>query len=236
MIIDELEKAGHLPSTWHHLTKDHITHLVTWWRKAGFSISTMINRLSVFRHFSQFIGAMVVFPDNQTVGLIKYSPTNKYSAPINQEYLKNIENPLIKIIGMFQMNFGLTKKEIMRLIAKYHFFENKIYVSRQIAFNHQERFIPVLTEDQIIAVQLWQQQIPDNQCLLDLYTYDTLIQMYGHEMQQQGGKIFRYRSFYARSRYAALIPYHTRRAVLNLLQQEMGISHSQIRRYLREQE
>jgi hypothetical protein len=58
--------------------------------------------------------------------------------------------------------------------------------------------------------------------------------MYGHEMQQQEKEIFQHRFSYARSRYAALMPNHTRRAVLNLLQQEMGISNSQIRRYLRE--
>jgi site-specific recombinase XerC len=236
-IVNELEQAGHLPSTWRRLTKDHIKNLIGWWRKSGLSISTMMNRLSVFRHFSQFIEAGEFFPDNYSVGLIKYSPNKKYLLPVNKEFLKNIADPIIRIIMTFEVNFGLTKKEIMRLIAHYHFFENKIYVTRHIAFNHKERSVPVLTEEQITAVHGWHQVISSHQCLLDLYSYQTLIEAYGHEMKQrQKRKIYQYRYFYAISRYTQLIQNNIRRVAFSLLQQEMGISNGQIRRYLREQQ
>jgi hypothetical protein len=234
-IVDELKKAGCLPFSWQALKKKHVENLITWWHRSGLSISTIMNRLSVLRHFMRFIHIADVIPSNHAMGLIKYRLNKKSFSLFNREILNMIHQPVVKMIIAFEIHFGLTKREIIHLITRHHIFDDKIQVSRNMAFNYKERSIPIVTTAQVAAVNDWRAAVPDDQSLLNLYPYHAIMSIYRFELKQLGMKShIQYRPFYAISRYRQLIEKHTPRESLKQLRLEMGISSDQIRRYLYE--
>lgn len=236
-IVEELKKAGCLPFSWQGLKKKHIEDLIVWWRHSGLSVSTIMNRLSVLRHFMQFIHVAGVVPSNHAMGLIKYRLNKKRVSLFTKGILNIIHQPIVKMIVTFEIHFGLTKKEIISLITRHHIFDDKIQMSRNIAFNHKERSIPIATTAQIVAINGWRATVPDDQSLLNLYSYHAIMSIYRFELKQLDMKSsIQYRPLYAVSRYSQLVEKYTSSESLNKLQLEMGISSDQIRKYLRGQQ
>ncbi len=138
--------------------------------------------------------------------------------------VKQVEHPITRTIIAFQMQFGFTKSEAIRINTHHAITNEGLMIERQLAANGKDRLVPILTQAQRTALHDRQSLLGEKGGLTDFADEAVLVALYKADCLIQGLEpAAPYRSHYARTRYRQLANYHDEAAALQQLQVELGV-------------
>ncbi len=234
-IVRDLYHIECVPGKWHALTSDHIQQLVAHWKSNQLKPSTIMKYMTVFRRFLQKIDHTIHDIDNQSLEIINHRPPSK-TIHLAADVLTKFSNPTARLLFEFQMSFGLTLSEAMRLTPDIHIQENHVWITRDIATNSQDRLIPIRHEKQKQIIDSFLMLCKPNKNLTLTLGYHHVRESYSTQLKLLGlasSKTYRY--LYARTLYQELSPILPNYLVTQTIMREMGIhTRMTLWRYLNE--
>ena len=222
-VIHDLFKLELLPGKWHGLTQEHICALVLHWKKKKIQPVTMMKYMTVLRYFLTSINHSIPEIDNQTLGIVRAKPQAKQTpGPIN--ILEKLSHPIARIIFQLQSAFGLTFSEVTRLIPDQHIREYSLWITRDIAVNHQDRVIPIRHDEQLHVLQFFATHIEHHQSLITAHGYHAILHIYRTAMKKAGfSSLKSYRYLYAKNQIPHLLDTFSSHEARDLIMREMGL-------------
>lgn len=146
-MIDDLYTIGEVPSSWKGLQSHHIHHLVAHWKKSKIRASTIMNYMTIIRHYLKSIDCLVANVDNKSLQLRK-TKKRKRKLKIEHDYWQSMNSQIPRIIMTLQTEFGLTFQEAIYIKPEIHMQEDSLWITRDISFNSIDRTIPIRNETQ----------------------------------------------------------------------------------------
>lgn len=201
-IINDLQIVGRLPLSFRHVKNEDIQLLITHWQDKKLKNSTILNRISVLRHFlDQAFNIQIL--SNEEFNLTKEPVTKKPS--VDENIIDWVHHPITKSILGFQIYFGLTKFEAIKIEIDSAVAEDDLIISKIIASNNKTRFVPILTQYQQDAIKLRKGILGERKTLLEQMPIDIINGLYVGELYSFNIKRPDYlRMIYARNRMAVL--------------------------------
>jgi hypothetical protein len=151
----------------------------------------------------------------------KYQPND---ALIDSKTIEQISNPFIKVMFQLQAEFGLTFSEATRLVPDIHIRGRMLWLTRDITFNHQDRTVPIRSNQQLELLDKLQDLTNLSQSMLEIHGHRAALKSYHRFMTTAGlspKKSYRY--LYAQSQYHALSKIFSHKEVYQILMQDMGL-------------
>lgn len=162
-------------------TNDHFTALLNYWHGKGNSVSTMMNKRSILVWFLELLGSDIELPRCQDVGLKKIKQP-KDSTYVSEDILHNLHHPLSHTIAEFQLYFGLTKLESIKIDLKSSLQKKILNINTRLAFNSNDRSIAVVSEKQKQAIENRFNYLNGKASLLDLAPLEDIVALYHTEL------------------------------------------------------
>lgn len=228
-VIDDLIKLKMAPPSCQHFKPFMIDQLVDYWHRQSLSHRSIKNLLGAIRTFFKASPWLVIIPTNTELGLqvnnnASHHLLSNADLPAMLDY---IEHSWTRSILAFQLFFGLTKTESVRIWLDYACsYTSFLFIDRHLAFNAKDRFIPILNEGQRATLNERATLLGDHQRLIDQINERDLLALYKADLLIQGyDPHYPYRYFYIHKRYKTL-QYETGNTVdiVNQLQREVGIA------------
>ncbi len=221
-MIDDLFVIGHVPVSWQTLEKHHIEQLVQHWRKRSINPATIMRYMTTIRKYLVNIGCQIAEIDNQSLQLVR-PKSRKSQIDIQPDIWERIHSPIPRLIMALQTQFGLSFSEAIHLLPDIHIKEESLWITREIAFNSEDRMIPIRnTVQKAIVVKLC--QLTNNQSMREINSYDNIRTTWRSELTTHHlptNKSWRY--LYARYLYQALCPLLGNYQTCWMIRDEMGI-------------
>lgn len=221
-MIDDLFVIGQVPVSWQAVEKHHIEQLVQHWRKRCINPATIMRYMTTIRKYLVNIGSPIADIDNQSLQLVR-SKTRKRQIDIQPDIWQQIGSPIPRLIMALQTQFGLSFSEAIHLLPDIHIKEESLWITREIAFNSEDRMIPIRnTVQKSIVVELC--QLTNNQSMREINSYDNIRTAWRNELTTHHlptNKSWRY--LYARYLYQALCPLLGNYQTCWVIRDEMGI-------------
>lgn len=223
-MIDDLHIIGSVPASWRGLKFQHIHALVQRWKKLNIQPATIMRYMTVIRYFLNHIDCPIDGIDNKNLCLTRNYKRRNNTIKLQSDVWKTITEPCIRLIMALQTEFGLTFGEAIRFIPDIHYREQGLWITRDIAFNSEDRTIPVRNESQkeILTDLIIYTQGSDN--LMQHHSYDKIRDQWRQTLTEYNlptNKNFRY--LYAQQLRAALSPIIGNYQIGWLIRDEMGI-------------
>ncbi len=178
--------------------------------------------MRVIRYFFQKIEHTIPEISNKNLGIKKQKYPAK-SVRFSKNTLDKISNPIAKILLEFQVYFGLTLSETMRLRPDVHIQENSVWITRDIATNSLDRMIPIRNNKQLEIIKSFLILCPE-QNLISTYGYHSVRHAYNTELKAKGLPSSKsYRSLYAKNIHAVLIKVLSAYLTKQTIMREMGL-------------
>lgn len=221
-IIDDLVKNKIAPKSFNLMTKEHFVALVKYWQSNNLSMRSIGNKLGVFRVFVKFGKFNIVVPSNKELGVAStYKTKNKQV--VDDSIIECLGHPITKTILAFQLYFGLTKTESVRLNLTLSLHGDRLYIPKKISFNGKDRWIPVENEKQRKIIQDRLLLLASNESLLDLVDERILMDLCRADFLIKGlDPNAKYRKFYAKWRQKELLKRHNQVVANKKLLAELG--------------
>ena len=236
-MIDDLFIVGDVPPKWQALQPVHIQKLVEHWQKKKLKIATIIRHLGIIRKFLYEMECPTANEiSNNRLGL-KNPGKHKKKPKIYPGFWQNISTPSARLLTGLQIQFGLTLSEAMRLDSDFHIQEHFLWITREIATNSHDRFIPIRSEVQLALLREFNSLVGDYGNLVNAIGYQPLLCNYRQELirlKLLSIKNFRY--LYARNLKQQLQSVISNYELTWLIMEEMGLSsRTTVWNYLHEQ-
>lgn len=220
-ITFELSKTNSLPIHWSEVNNQTIDVLIQRWKAIGNSDKTISNKLGILRHVIKGLtGGYCNFDANLNfVEPIK----PKIIKPLNPIDLDIIQDDIVRNIMEFELNFGLTKTEAMKLnnTIQLSSAKNEITILRTIAHNQKRRTVPITNAKQRDIVQSRLALIHKSNTIF--HRKESLSKLY-HSMVEVYCLPKSLRLYYINNRAKSLLDCGTaNRKVLQMLSDELGI-------------
>ena len=222
-MIDDLYIIGKVPPYWQALETAQIQQLVHHWQKKHRHPVTIMRYMTIIRRYLDDIGCSLAGIDNQGLGINRQSVSPKKRG-ISSEIWQQLSDLPVRLTMALQTEFGLTFAEAIYLRPDIHVKENRLWITREIAFNSQDRDIPLRFEQQASILAHLKRFIGVEHSLAKKVGYETICQQWRMALSKHHlpcNKTYRY--LYAQMLYQALSPtlgsYQTRWLILD----EMGI-------------
>ena len=234
-MIDDLFIIGNVPSSWKMLKTAHIQQLVRHWQKQKMKPATIMRYMTVIRSFLNNIDCPLAGIDNQSLHLSRL-----YSAPkkikIQPNIWQKITDPCAYFIMALQTQFGLTFSEAILLVPDIHVKEHALWITREIAFNSEDRMIPHRLDEQKSILNDLHNHTQGSKNLLQLYSDDGIRYHWHRALAEHKLPInTSYRHLYAQQMQRNLSPTIGHYQLSWLIRDEMGIkSRNTLWRYLNE--
>ncbi len=226
LIVDDLVLLRRAPHCWQELSSDQIRKLIGYWESKQLKTETIANKISVLRKICFLMDKACTFPSNKTLGLQLRASQRSSEKPSDAVFTK-IEHSITKSIVEFEVYFGLTKSESIKLPG-YSITDASIIIYRDIAYNHYDRIVPITTQKQhdVIAKRMQViKQYDAQDSLLQLASFAKLSALYRSELailNIEGHSHFR--EIYAKNRFVVLEKANTKTEAISILQKELGLS------------
>lgn len=235
-MIEDLFVLGLAPSNWSCLTPIHLQQLLQHWHKKKVKPSTLMNYMTIIRKFLCHVGHKAENIDNLSLGLqTKKIKKQTRKSPAN--LLDKVNDPIAKILLGFQIHFGLTMSEAMRILPEVHIQEHELLLTREITFNSKDRKIPIRSEAQRKLIQDFNTLTQGNGCLITTHGYRAICFSWQKAMKSlrlSGKKCWRY--LYAQQLSSQLSSQLSHYRLSLLIMDEMGLkSRTTLWSYLNEQ-
>ena len=234
-MIDDLFVVGTVPSSWSVLKTAHIQQLVQHWQKQKIQSATIMRYMTVIRAFLNNIDCPLAGIDNQSVHLFR-----PYRAPkrinIQSNIWQTMTDPCAYFIMALQTQFGLTFSEATLLIPDIHVKEHTLWITREIAFNSEDRMIPHRLEEQKSILRDLHIHTQGSKNLLQLYGNDGIRYHWHRALAEHKLPINKsYRHIYAQQMKKNLSSIIGHYQLSWLIRDEMGIkSRNTLWKYLNE--
>jgi hypothetical protein len=222
-LIDDLFLIGEVPTSWSALTSNHIKKLTQLWQKSKVKPATMMDHMTTIRRFLINIECPVSHIDNQSLGLVRQYKLHKQKSILANVWT-NIQEPIARLIMALQTQFGLTFNEAINLIPDIHIQADKLWVTREIAFNSEDRTIPLRNTIQPTVINELINHTKGKQSLVRMYQYSHIRAQWHaalHPLQLPTNKTYRY--LYAQHLKKELVPLLGNYQTDWLIRDEMGI-------------
>jgi hypothetical protein len=222
-MINDLFVIGEVPSSWKVLTSAHIKKLIHLWQKNKVKPATMMDHMTTIRRFLINIECPVSDIDNKSLGLVRQYKSHKLKN-IQANLWTSIQEPIARIILALQTEFGLTFNEAINLIPDIHIQEDKLWITREIAFNSEDRTIPLRNTMQTMAITELINYTKGKQSLVRMHPYSYIraqwhMALCSHQLPTN--KAYRY--LYAQHLKKELAPILGNYQTDWLIRDEMGI-------------
>lgn len=124
----------------------------------------------------------------------------------------------------------------MHLNPDLHIQEHSLWITREIASNSQDRFIPIRSDIQIALLNEFKALIERNNTFIEAFGYETLLHCYRQALNElKLLPIKNYRYLYARQLKQQLSPTLSKYELMWLIMEEMGVtSRTTVWNYLNE--
>lgn len=235
-MIDDLFILGLAPSNWPGLPPTHLQQLIQHWHKKKIKPSTLMNYMTIIRKFLNHVGHTAENIDNHSLGL-QTKKIKKKTRKSTTDLLEKINDPVAKVLLGFQIRFGLTLSEAMRILPGVHIQEHELLLTREITFNSKDRKIPIRSEAQIKLIQDFNLLTQENGCLITTHGYRAICFSWQKTMKSlrlPGKKCWRY--LYAQQLSSQLFSQISHYRLSLLIMDEMGLkSRTTLWSYLNEQ-
>ncbi|HDS3848406.1 phage integrase N-terminal domain-containing protein [Legionella pneumophila] len=235
-MIEDLFVLGLAPSNWPGLTSIHLQQLIHHWHKKKVKPSTLMNYMTIILKFLNHVGHNAENIDNLSLGL-QTKKIKKKNRKTSADLLDKINDPIAKVLLGFQIHFGLTLSEAMRILPEVHIQEHELLLTREITFNSKDRKIPIRSEAQIKLTQDFNILTHGNGCLITTHGYRAICFSWQKAMKSlrlSGTKCWRY--LYAQQLSSQLSSRISHYRLSLLIMDEMGLkSRTTLWSYLNEQ-
>ena len=172
-MIDDLFMTGETPNSWALLKIQHIQNLIQLWQGNKVKPATIMDYMTTIRSFLNNIDCPLSGIDNKSLGLGRIYSSKRKKIVLPDIWM-NISEPLAQIIMAFQIKFGLTFSEAINLRPDIHFKEHKLLLTRDVAFNSEDRKIPIRNESQLGIIQALIHYSKGRQSLVEMHHYNTI--------------------------------------------------------------
>lgn len=236
-MIDDLFIVGDVPPQWQSIKTVHIQKLVEHWQKRKIKTATIMRHIGIIKKFLSEIECSIANDiSNKRLGL-KRSGKHKNKPKVYPGFWQNISNPSARILTGLQIQFGLTLSEAMRLNPDLHIQEHSLWITREIATNSQDRFIPLRNEIQVALLREFSAMVQDAGNLINAIGYQTLLCGYQRALASfKLPSIKNFRYLYARELKQQLQTVMNNYEFTWLIMEEMGLSsRTTVWNYLHEQ-
>ncbi|WP_133130249.1 hypothetical protein [Legionella yabuuchiae] len=224
------------PNEWLSFNNDHLKQLANHWRKQKIKPATMLNHLTVIRKFLNDIGNKQTTLTNRQLGIVR-NFRKKKKIPVTQDFWQQIEDPLIRIILVLQVHFGLTYSEAIRIKPNIHTQQNNLWLTREITFNGQDRIVPYRNEIQTSIIDSLKELTQGPYSLLQVYGEQNLkarLRSSHNQLKLPKSKSWRY--LYAKWLNQELSSALSQYKLNWVIMEELGVkSRTSLWRYLNEQ-
>lgn len=105
-MIDDLYSIGDVPSSWKNIQSHHIHQLVAHWKKSKIRASTIMNHMTIIRHYLTSIDCPIPNIDNQSLQLSKTIRKRKRKLKIQHDHWHSWENPIPRLIMHYKQNLA----------------------------------------------------------------------------------------------------------------------------------
>jgi site-specific recombinase XerD len=235
-MIEDLFVLGIAPSNWTNLTSIHLQQLIQHWHKKKVKPSTLMNYMTIIRKFLNHVGHNAQDIDNLSLGL-QNKKSQKKTRKFSIDLLEKINDPVTRVLVGFQIHFGLTLSEAMRILLGVHIQEHELLLTREITFNSKDRKIPIRSEVQIKLIQDFNILTQGNGCLITTHGYRAICFSWQKAMKSlrlSGKKCWRY--LYAQQLSSKLSSQISHYRLSLIIMDEMGLkSRTTLWGYLNEQ-
>lgn len=222
-LIDDLFALGDVPPSWRSLKPLHIQNLVQHWQRHKIKPATIMRYMTVIRYFLTWIECPISEIDNQSLNLKRQSKPCK-KPMIQSNIWQSISAPSARYIMALQTEFGLTFGEAIRCIPDIHFREESLWITREIAFNSEDRVILLRNETQKRLITDMSIYTGGFKNLMQIHGYDNIRYQWRQALLPHRLPVNKsYRYLYAQQLKAQLSPTLGNYQVSWLIRNEMGI-------------
>lgn len=172
-MIDDLFVVGDVPTSWRTLKSLHIQKLIQHWQKDKTKANTIMGYMTVIRRFLNNIDCQLADIDNQSLGLIRNYTRHK-KTDIQSDIWLTISEPVVQFIMALQTQFGLTLSEAIRFVPDINWREHHLWITREIAFNSEDRMIALRSEVQRNILNELSEYTQGYLSLSQMHGYDTI--------------------------------------------------------------
>ncbi|BCD92654.1 hypothetical protein fh0823_27910 (plasmid) [Francisella halioticida] len=160
---------------------EHLHKLVAYWHAQNNSVSTIRNKRSMIVWFLETLGSSVVLDTAKELDLKRLKQSKDF-VYLSEDIIHKVHHPLTRTILDFQMYFGLTKLESIKINLNESLRDNELRISKKLAFNSNERFINIVSSNQKQAIESRIAFLQTNLSLLDLLPLRDIISFYDCEL------------------------------------------------------
>lgn len=231
VIIEDLYSLHITPRYLSELQEKELKRLIDFWISKNHKPETVANKVGVIRKIFTLTGVKDKLPTNKKLGIkISDNKTRQFKSITTETLLEKIEHPLTKTIVDFEVNFGLTKTESIKL-SLYSIADDHITIYRDISYNHKDRIIPIISSKQQNVIDSRKQILQkfncgeDKESLLDISTFESLSTLYRVDMAILGIEGHsHFRDIYMKNRFLELSGLHSSDDAQKILMSELGLS------------
>ena len=217
-IIYDLAILKRLPYSLSAIKFEDIISLVDYWRENKLQTATIVNRLGVLRSINRLADLKIIIPSNAELAL-KKSIGHKNQVTANPIILEKVFHPITQNVLAFQLYFGLTELEAIRIDPMLISHNHSLMVMKQVAHNHKERLILIVnaTQKSILCDR--------KKLCADAVTAETMRQLVQSELHFLNIRTpVDFRSHYANTRFQAVCEKSDKNSAIKTLMREMGFS------------
>ena len=224
-LIDDLFTVGDVPPTWQALKPSHIQQLVVLWRRKKMKPATIMRHLGIIRRFLHEFKCPVANEISINSLGLKRPIKHKKKPRIYPGFWQNIGTPSARLLIGLQIEFGLTLSEAMRLNPDLHVQQHSLWITREIATNSKDRFIPIRNEVQVAMLGEFNSLVSNYGSLIGATGYQSLLCSYRQELNKlQLSSVKNFRYLYARNLKQQLQSVISNYELTWLIMDEMGLS------------
>jgi len=167
---------------------DDVMLLIQHWRKKSLSVATISSRISILRKYLGLIRHSMLLPSNVALGLSRNREKAREKLSVDiRDVIQRIYNPINRLLVELQWYFGLTKEEAVRFrLQRYAGDEAKLYLSKPVSYNNQDRLIPLYHPEQEEVLARLTQAVGGSLSLAEKHSATDVIRLYCAELHLYG--------------------------------------------------
>ncbi|MFO8827593.1 phage integrase N-terminal domain-containing protein [Legionella pneumophila] len=233
-MIDDLYTIGDVPSSWKGIQSNHIHQLVVHWKKIKIRTGTIMNHMTIVRHYLTKIDCTIPNIDNQSLQLSKTKKC-KRKLKIQHDHWRSWDNSIPRLIMALQTEFGMTYQEAIYIKPEINIQSDSVWITRNIAFNSIDRTIPIRFERQKALLDDIK-KMTEGKSIAEFNDYEYTRLAWRKALKKHALPINKaYRYLYAKQMYQYLLPILGKYETYWVIRSEMGIkSRDSLWRYLNE--
>lgn len=234
-IIDDLYTIGDVPSSWKSIQSHHIHQLVAHWKSSKMRSSTIMNHMTIVRHYLTSIDCLIPNIDNKSLQLSKTTKKRKRKLKIQNNCWHSWDNPIPRLTMALQTEFGLTFQEAIYIKPEINIQSDSVWITRNIAFNSLDRTIPIRFETQKNILDEIK-KMTNGKSIAEFNNYEDTKLSWRKALKKHVLPVNKaYRYLYAKQMVQYLLPILGKYETYWVIQSEMGIkSRYSLWRYLNE--